>query len=102
MTRSIFQHRDNRHATFFSTLGDMGRGLSRGAGKVAKAQKAVEMKRAVVSKKAVLGKIPHAKIAVAVSKVGSAKLGHGGFCHANKIDNMAGSRHSGKGLRRVS
>tara|TARA_E500000305_G_C3954348_1_gene203779 strand:+ start:594 stop:842 length:249 start_codon:yes stop_codon:yes gene_type:complete len=78
----------------------MGRGISRGAGKVATAQRAVEMKRAV-AKKAVVGKIPHAKIAVAVSKVGSAKLGHGGFCHANRIKNSVGSRNGGEGLRRV-
>ena len=34
--------------------------------------------------------------------VGNKKLGHGGLCHANRIDAMKGSRHGGKGLKRVS
>lgn len=46
--------------------------------------------------------IPHAKIANSVNKVGSAKLGHGALCHANRIDKMEGSRNGGKGLRRVN
>ena len=33
--------------------------------------------------------------------VGNKKLGHGALCHANRIDKMEGSRHGGKGLKRV-
>ena len=33
--------------------------------------------------------------------VGNKKLGHGGLCHMNRIDKMEGSRHGGKGLKRV-
>jgi hypothetical protein len=51
--------------------------------------------------KGVLGKIPHAKISVGVNKVGSAKLGHGALCHMNRLDAKEGSRHGGKGLKRV-
>ena len=31
MAGSIFQHRDNRHATFLSVLGDVGRSVAKGA-----------------------------------------------------------------------
>jgi hypothetical protein len=88
MGHSIFAHRSGRHATFFSTLGDMGRAAKRG----------MDNKNA----KKPLGMIPHAKIANSVNKVGSAKLGHGALCHANRIDKMEGSRNGGKGLRRVN
>tara|TARA_R110002096_G_C14060526_1_gene674323 strand:+ start:164 stop:493 length:330 start_codon:yes stop_codon:yes gene_type:complete len=108
MARSIFAHRRRHHGTTGSLLGDIGRSFIHPHKKNMRKQPPPPPSNVIGSgirvdkaKKAVVGKIPHAKIAVAVSKVGSAKLGHGGFCHANKIDNMAGSRHSGKGLRRV-
>ena len=42
----------------------------------------------------IVGSIPH-------SLVGNKKLGHGGFCHANKIKKKEGSRVGGEGLKRV-
>ena len=102
MTRSIFAHRRRHHETGASLLGDIGRSFLHPHKKNMRKQPPPPPSNVIGSgKKAVVGKIPPAKISVGVNKVGSAKLGHGGFCHANKIDNMAGSRHSGKGLRRV-
>ena len=104
----LFKHRSGKSATLFSTLGDLGRGaggLAMAAKKGAEARHAKPKSRAVVravAKKAVLGKIPHAKIATSVNKVGSAKLGHGALCHMNRIKKMEGSRHGGEGLKRVA
>ena len=90
----LFKHRSGRSATLFSTLGDLGRGAG---GLAMAAKKGVDARNAMKG----LGKIPHAKIPVSVSKVGSAKLGHGALCHMNRIKRMEGSRHGGKGLKRV-
>ena len=51
MAGSIFQHRDNRHATLLSTLGDLGRGVAKGTRRVQMAQK-----RAAVARKRPAGK----------------------------------------------
>lgn len=80
------------HSDLFSTLGH----LARGAGGMA-----MLAKQSGNPKQKGLGKIPHARIPVSVSKVGSSKLGHGALCHMNRIKNMDGSRNGGEGLKRV-
>ena len=41
MAGSIFQHRDNRHATLLSVLGDVGRSVAKGTRRVHMAQKRI-------------------------------------------------------------
>ena len=86
----------------FAHLGaEVGKGLAKGvsvrAGQIHakdKLKKGEELSKAEKRSLGIVGAIPH-------SLVGNKKLGHGGFCHANKIKKKAGSRVGGEGLKRV-
>lgn len=65
----------------------VGHGLAAKASRVAKQQKTK--------------KLPPKSQTIANSLVGNVKAGHGGFCHANKIKKMNGSRVGGEGLKRL-
>lgn len=52
MAGSIFQHRDSRHATFFSVLGDVGRSVAKGARRTTQRVEKAQRRNAAAKKRA--------------------------------------------------